>query len=48
MMRNFHFPERCRARAGRARRTDPGCVEVDMTAFPFTEDQFVPLIACFR
>ncbi len=47
-MRHFHF----RSDAGRALGGLAGltqaAVEVDMSAFPFSEDDFVPVIACFR
>lgn len=48
MMRNFHFRSDAERALGGLAGLTRAAVEVDMTAFPFTEDQFVPLIACFR
>lgn len=48
LQRYFHFRSDAeRALGGLAGLTRAG-VEVDMMAFPFSEDEFVPVIACFR
>ena len=48
LQRYFHFRSDAeRALGGLAGLTRAG-VEVDMMAFPFNEEEFVPVIACFR
>jgi hypothetical protein len=47
-MRHFHFRSDSQRVLGGLAGLTRAAVEVDMTAFPFTEDDFVPVIACFR
>jgi hypothetical protein len=47
-MRHFHFRSDAGRVLGGLAGLTQAAVEVDMTAFPFTEDDFVPVIACFR
>jgi len=47
-MRHFHFRSDAQRVLGGLTGLTQAAVEVDMSAFPFTEDDFVPVIACFR
>lgn len=47
-MRHFHFRSDAQRVLGGLTGLTQAAVEVDMSAFPFTEDNFVPVIACFR
>jgi hypothetical protein len=47
-MRHFHFRSDAGRVLGGLAGLTQAAVEVDMSAFPFSEDDFVPVIACFR
>ena len=48
LQRYFHFRSDAERALGGLAGLTRAAVEVDMLAFPFSEEEFVPVIACFR